>query len=343
MDRQIYEKIENLSPNAENYILTILSGEYAGEKALLSAGRYTFLEAGGFFEKYGAELPPLSQSMEFCLFGESVYAELLSRGKKLIVLGAGHVSLPILRLGKMIGMSVTCIDDRPSFAKRAESAGADRVICEDFSKALEEIPGDRDSYFVIVTRGHRYDQDCLRRITKKSYAYIGMMGSRRRVRIVKEQLLSEGTPKEILDGLHSPIGLDIHSETPEEIAISILAEIISVKNREKGSFGYPEEILDGISEAGEEPERRRVLATIIRRKGSAPRATGTKMLILPDGRGIGTIGGGCAEAEVIRQSRQLFADSAAKPFLCHVDLTEEAAAQEGMVCGGVLDVFLERV
>ena len=80
------------------------------------------------------------------------FAETLASEKKLVICGAGHVAIATIRLGKMLGFSVTCIEDRPMFAKEAEKAGADRVICEDFAKALDGLEGDRDSYFVILTR-----------------------------------------------------------------------------------------------------------------------------------------------------------------------------------------------
>ena len=170
------------------------------------------------------------------------------------------------------------------------------------------------------------------------------MGSKRRVRIVKEKLAEEGIPREVLDAVYTPIGLAIGAETPEEIAVSVMAEIIEVKNQKKRNFGYPKEILDAILGANphERPmEGRKILTTIVTRKGSAPREVGTKMLILPDGRCIGTIGGGCVEADVMRRGREMLLDEDPKPILYHVDLTDDAASEEGMVCGGVLDVLME--
>lgn len=345
MEKEVFEQIGELNPNYENFVLTLLDGERIGENALLSNRQLVWSSVpDGLFVKNAAEAENIKESGIVEIAGRKVYAELLGREKKLVVCGAGHVSMPVLQIGKMIGFHVTCIDDRPQFANNARNAGADEVICDDFMKALETIPGDPDTYFVIVTRGHRWDQDCLRVIAQKPHAYIGLMGSRRRVKIVKEKLVEEGISKEVLDQVYTPIGLDIGAETPEEIAVSIMAEIVEVKNRKKRNFGYPEDIMNAI--LGKNPhegpmEGRKILATIVTRKGSAPREVGTKMLILPDGTTVGTIGGGCVEADVMRKGRELLLDENPKPVLYHVDLTDDAASEEGMVCGGVLDVLLE--
>jgi xanthine dehydrogenase accessory factor len=246
----------------------------------------------------------------------------------------------------MIGFAVTCVDDRPFFADRAREAGADTVICDDFINALNSISGDEDTYFVIVTRGHRWDEECLREIAGKSHAYIGMMGSRRRVKIVKEKLFEEGIPREILDSIFSPIGLNIHAETPEEIAVSVMAEIVSVNNQRRIDTGYPKEILDAIINNNSDEsfgEGEMILSTIVEKKGPAPREIGTKMLILPDGRCIGTIGGGCVEADVMRKGREMLLIEESVPVLQNINLTNDEASEEGMTCGGIISVLMEPI
>ncbi len=344
MTREFWKELDELNPNTENYVLTLLDGQEAGEKALLSNHRLFWTEkTDGFFRERREEVEAISESGVLELYGRQVYAELLGREKRLIICGAGHVSIAMIRIGKLMGCAVTVIEDRPVFAENARRAGADTVLCEDFTEALKALPSDRDCYFIIVTRGHRYDQDCLRVITSKPHAYIGMMGSKRRVRFVKEALEAEGIDRALLDSVYTPIGLSIGAETPEEIAVSVMAEIIQVKNRRRRAFGYPKEIVEGIVGAGGEAEEgQKLLCTIIRRKGSAPREIGTKMLLLPDRRCIGTIGGGCAEAEVVQRGQELLLGEE-RLAIFHVDLLDSAAAEEGMVCGGVLDVMAERV
>lgn len=175
--------------------------------------------------------------------GERIFQERISRPAKLVICGAGHVSMPIIRMGKMLGFHVTVVEDRPKFADDARRAEADQVYCEPFEDGLEKIKGDTDTWFVIVTRGHRYDTDCLRTILSKPRAYVGMMGSKRRTAIVKDQLEAEGFEREVLEAVHTPIGLKIAAETPEEIAVSIMAEIIQIKNSSAKSGGYSSELL----------------------------------------------------------------------------------------------------
>ena len=133
---------------------------------------------------------------------ERIFQERISRPAKLVICGAGHVSMPIIRMGKMLGFHVMVVEDRPKFADDARRAEADQVYCEPFEDGLAKIKGDTDTWFVIVTRGHRYDTDCLRTILGKPGAYVGMMGSKRRTAIVKDQLEAEGFEREVLEAVH---------------------------------------------------------------------------------------------------------------------------------------------
>ena len=153
-----------------------------------------------------------------------------------------------------------------------------------------------------------------------------------------------GIAEEEIRRLHAPIGLAIRAETPEEIAVSILAQIIRVKNEAERTQGYPKELLDAILESYGSGGRagRAVLATIISRQGSAPRSVGTKMLIREDGTSFGTIGGGCAESAVMRKAFQMMRLEESPRFLVtEVDMTAREAEEEGMVCGGRIQVMLE--
>jgi xanthine dehydrogenase accessory factor len=182
--------------------------------------------------------------------------------------------------------------------------------------------------------------DCLRAAIKKPNAYIGMMGSKKRVALVKEQLTGEGIPAELLVQVHTPIGLPIGSETPEEIAVSIMAEIIREKNAKKRISSYEKELLaclTGENRTGQNS----VLCTIVAKKGSAPREIGTKMLILEDGTTVGTIGGGCAESSIIQIGLHMLREGTCEPRLELVDMTGREAEELGMVCGGTIQVFME--
>lgn len=270
--------------------------------------------------------------------GKERYAERVSGRQKLVICGAGHVSIPIIRMGKMLGFRVTVIDDRPKFADHAREAQASEVLCLPFREALDCIAGDTDTWFVIVTRGHRYDTECLQTIIQKPHAYIGMMGSRRRVALVKQQLEESGVDHDLLESVHTPIGLSIGAQTPEEIAVSVMAEIIQIKNARSTPGGYSKELLSTL----EEYEGKMVMATIVSRKGSAPRGVGTKMLVREDGLTADTIGGGCIEGEIIQKALLMMRTDEPRFQVCRVDMTADAAEDEGMVCGGVVQVMLER-
>ncbi len=207
----------------------------------------------------------------------------------------------------------------------------------DFQKALDSIESDKNTYFVIATRGHMCDVECLRAIAQKTHAYIGLLGSKRRTIMVRKQLAAEGISKKVLDSVYTPIGLDIGAESPEEIGVAVMAEIIEVKNRMR-NYGYPRDIIKALSV---EPRDKMVLATIIERHGSSPRDMGTKMLVRANGEITGTIGGGCAEGTVIKISRDMLLDGEKGPIIMHVDMSTDEGDGRMMICGGRIDVLLE--
>lgn len=274
-----------------------------------------------------------------------IYAERIATGKKVVICGAGHVGIAIADITKKIGCNVTVIDDRLSFADQARAAGV-RVICDFFNEALSLIEGDQNTYFVIVTRGHKWDKVCLREIARKPHAYIGLMGSRRRVAIVMKNLEEEGIDRGVLSKVYTPIGLDIGAQTPEEIAVAVAAEIIRVKNSAKQNTSYPKEIMQAITGDPHEASERqdRILMTIVSRTGSAPREAGAKMVLMEDGiSSAGTIGGGCVEAETIVRARRMLQNPEVRAELILVNMTAEEAEKEGMVCGGRVEILLEKV
>lgn len=337
---EFYRRINERNPNQQTIVLTALEGEDSGQKALVVNGKLVW-DSGTFFQRH-REAAEMAEGCKVTVIGdEKVFCEVLCQEKKLVICGGGHVSIPIIRIGLMAGFHVTVLEDRPLFANNARMAGATEVLCESFEKGLQKIEGDKDTFFVIVTRGHRYDQVCLEQISKKSHAYIGMIGSKLRVQKVKEAMLERGCDPEIIRNVYSPIGLRIGAETPEEIAVSIMAEIIQVKNKEQRNCGFTKEIMEAILEKNiEEPK---ILVTIVGRKGSAPRSIGTKMLVFPDGICAGTVGGGCAEAGILQKALLMLRQGTSQVCIFKVDMTGRDAEEDGMVCGGVIDVLLEPI
>lgn len=154
----------------------------------------------------------------------------------LYLFGAGHISTFVAPLAKMVGFRVAVIDDRAEFANRERFPHADEIMVTSIPEAFEQIPWtSSSSYVAIATRGHIHDHAALRGALQRDAAYIGMIGSKRKRNLIYESLLQEGVPEEKIRAVHSPIGLDIGAESPEEIAISIVAELIKVRaEREKG-------------------------------------------------------------------------------------------------------------
>lgn len=162
-----------------------------------------------------------------------VFLNIISCEAQLLLCGAGHIAVPLAQFATRVGFRVTVLDDRPDFAHPSRFPDCE-VVAEDFAFALREIPLSRNAYVVIITRGHVHDKECLSEILKKKATYVGLIGSRRRVRMVLETLEKEGgIPKEKLNTVFTPIGLPIGAESPEEIALSIVSELVCV--RRKGS------------------------------------------------------------------------------------------------------------
>jgi xanthine dehydrogenase accessory factor len=162
--------------------------------------------------------------------------EVHERPAELLIVGGGHVGKALAVIGEMCGFSVTVVDDRPEYANSERFPEADKVICGRFEEVLRDYPLDANSYVVCVTRGHKHDEVSLRQVVESPAAYVGMIGSRRRVGAVLQHLLEDGVDPAAVERVHTPIGLDIGAETPEEIAVSIMAEIIQVR---RGGSGRP--------------------------------------------------------------------------------------------------------
>jgi xanthine dehydrogenase accessory factor len=167
-----------------------------------------------------------------------ILIEVVEAPATLLVVGAGHIGRSLAKVGAEAGFSVVVLDDRPDYASPDLIPEADRVICADFEETLRAFPISASTYIVMVTRGHKQDELSLRATIASPAAYVGMIGSRRRTAAVLHHLGDEGVPKTALDRVHTPIGLDIGAETPGEIAVSIVAELIMVRRGGNGGSMY---------------------------------------------------------------------------------------------------------
>ena len=162
--------------------------------------------------------------------GVRVFFDVLSPENRLLVCGAGHIAVPLVHFCRAVGFKVSVLDDRADFANPARFPDCE-IITEEFSIALRDFPMTFSTYVVVITRGHEHDVDCLLEILKKDTAYVGLIGSRRRVRIVLEMLEKQGIPKNRLQEVFTPIGIPIGAESPEEIALCIAAELVCVRRK----------------------------------------------------------------------------------------------------------------
>ena len=163
-----------------------------------------------------------------------VFVEVQAQPPHLIIVGAGHIAVPLAAIAKINDFEVSVVDDRPQYAHPARFPSADRVIAGPFRAELDKLRAgratfDNHTYVVLVTRGHQYDIDSLLEVLDDPLAYIGMIGSQRRIRAVFDLLEKEqGIPAHKFDRIYAPIGIDIGARTPAEIAVCIMAEMINV-------------------------------------------------------------------------------------------------------------------
>ena len=271
-----------------------------------------------------------------CISG-GVFCERITTPPHLILCGAGHVSVYTARIAKMVGFRVTVIDDRETFANRERFPDADCILNMPFPETLASIR-DANAYYVIVTRGHQDDRTCLELILQKSYTYLGMIGSRTKIAHVFEHLRTLGFSDAQLSGVHAPIGLAIGAQTPEEIGVCIVGEMIEVKNDTARGSEWDAALCDAILNANE----RYAMVLLIDKKGSAPRSPGARMIVFPDGRIISSVGGGYGEFEAAERAKAMLRDGPdTMRYTCYMNNRD--AAESGMICGGTIDVLIRIV
>jgi xanthine dehydrogenase accessory factor len=219
--------VDGAFPKGEgSKVLLKISGEKVGlllggvelEKKILREGEVLLKEKRPKVLVYSSE----NRKMEILL--EPIFSE-----PTVYIFGGGHISEQLAPLVKKVHFKVVIIDDREMFANRSRFPEADEVIVSEFEKCFDQLNMDDSSYIVIVTRGHLYDGFVLEQAVKTNARYIGMIGSKKKIRTLYQNLIDKGMAKETLDRVHAPIGIDINSETPEEIAVSIVAELVKVR------------------------------------------------------------------------------------------------------------------
>jgi xanthine dehydrogenase accessory factor len=159
-----------------------------------------------------------------------VFFEVLPAMRKVIIVGAGHLAIPLVKFARILGFHITVIDDRVMYANRERFPDVEEILVGDMAETLRGIEITPQTYIVLITRGHQFDEPCLREVIHSPAKYIGMIGSKRRIKACFIRFRDEeGISEELLKRVYAPIGLDIKAESPEEIALSIISEMVKVR------------------------------------------------------------------------------------------------------------------
>lgn len=227
----IAELIALLKSGRTNAWLVLeLSGEVLVNMGLYDARR-GLIHAGTLSE---AAIRPLLKNRAVWQSGEpSYYVEPLVRVGRVYVFGGGHVGKALVPVLASVGFRVTVFEDRPAFAVPEAFPQAEAVVLGDYGRIGERVTLEPEDYAVIMTPGHQADYEVLRAVLSSETAYVGCIGSRHKVALTQKRLREDGIAEEKILSVHSPIGLDIGGETPEEIAVSIAAELIAVRAAQK--------------------------------------------------------------------------------------------------------------
>lgn len=170
----------------------------------------------------------------------TLYVKIFKPRSKLFIIGAGHIGVELFKLAKILDFYTVIFDDRAEFASDKRFTLADEIIVGDIGEKVSQYPIDKNTYIIIVTRGHKCDADALKVTAESDASYIGMIGSKKKTEFVMKNLISQGIPKEVLKKVYAPIGINISSEEPNEIAFGIMSEILLVKN--SGSLQHLKDI-----------------------------------------------------------------------------------------------------
>ena len=249
LDKNLFA-FEALQQSAESRIPGILVTLITAlEDEKVSVSRYWVIDesAPGIPPEFSSKIGPgISEMLTRQKAGEFREIEISSPGEKpcsiaflesvipaprLIIAGAGHIGKALAQIAGMLDFDITVIDDRPEFANSENISSADHIIAGEIGSTIEGIEKGADIYFVIVTRGHRDDATALQACINSDAAYIGMIGSRTKVALMKKEFIKNGwATREQWERIYSPVGLEINSQTVGEIAVSIAAQLVKVKN-----------------------------------------------------------------------------------------------------------------
>lgn len=303
---------------------------------------YSLLEKGDIIRRTDLESGSVELEMDGRIVardgeigsGDSIITETIKPEPHLVIFGAGHVSKAIAEMAHLLSMKVTIIDERKEMANSERFHNGEEIVCMPYNDFFASSRTFFRPYFIIVTHGHAYDRAALEWCLGQSYAYIGMIGSKGKVLTTFKALEEKGWSEEKLSSVHAPIGLSIGAVTPEEIAVSILSEIIGVFRETKYSVTLDPEYLKSVM------GKKGIAARIVEKRGSAPRAVGSELFVTENGEVYGTVGGGKVELETIEEARRMLSTSKTHSVI-HYNLS--AKGDLGMICGGDVTMLFTKV
>ena len=243
----------------------------------------------------------------------------------LVLFGGGHIAQALTPMAKACGIRATVVDDRAEVLTYDHFPQGTELIHSPFTELPEQrLERIAKPYYCIFTHGHSADAECLSWAGTRKSAYIGMIGSRRKIEACKEVAHARGVAEEVLSTIHSPIGLAINAVSPAEIAVAIMAEIISVYRKDKSTIFVDSSLVERIAAS------RGTVCRIVKASGSSPGKEGALMLVEGD-EVHGTVGGGEVERLAIEEAKRTV-----HPHLVDYDLSDGGGA--GMVCGGAVTI-----
>jgi len=283
-------------------------------------------------------------SLTFEAEGET-YTRRFAPRDRLILLGGGHVAKPLCEFAAALDFDVTVVDDRPLYANRERFPLAHEIVCDEFRSAVSALAIRRSDYVCVLTRGHRWDGECMRAILSGTIpSYLGMIGSVRRVEGMFSALAEEGYDEKALLRIHAPIGLPIGAVTPAEIAVSICAQLVEHRHelpRENGEALTQQNTDLGMLRFLALDKGPKAVCVVLDSDNSTPVKSGAMMACDALGHSYGTIGGGAGEAAALTRARSVIGTGGS--CVMEVDMTGDAAAEDGLVCGGTMQVFIRDI
>lgn len=337
MNMNKYARLQELLQGEDGKAGVVYAMHFPADKGNVCDIEQGFLSYEKSSQVLSEGVPLMEETDEGITFLEPFY-----RRERLIILGGGHIAVPLSQMAKMTGFYVIVCDDRSTFANEGRFPYADEVHCDSFERCIAKLKPCSSDYVVIVTRGHSHDAECIEAIGEcEEPVYTGLIGSRRRVAMVFKNLIDQGYDVDRLHRICTPIGLDIGAKTIEEIDIAIMAEIIKRRRKDSAGEAYIDRSDHNMTDITEMAKIQLpcAVATIMKDEGSTPRSAGARMAIFVDGSSIGSIGGGCVEGAIIHTAKSLVGTGGYE--IIRVSLDDTVAMEEGMVCGGKIVVLVE--